>query len=118
MIVLHFAEGTAQHGVLEVAGTIKGGDFAGERLANAEMARAPSDALTESDEAGRNSAFGYGLFAEVNIAFEMDFHRAGEIETALGGSVDARFCGQLDHNLIFLLLQKYQIIGVMSRCTS
>ena len=71
VVVLHGVEGTFEHGVLEVGGTVKGSDAAGEVLADAEVGGAPADELAHADETCRDAGDGLfpGLFGaeEVNL---------------------------------------------------
>jgi hypothetical protein len=83
--------------MLEVGGRFDGGVFAGEVLPDAEVFRAPGDALGEFGEAGGDAADGEGLFAGVDVGDEMDFDAAGEIEAPFDGCVDDGDLFEADH---------------------
>ena len=90
--MLHEAEWPADHAVLKVVRAIHGRDFAREIPANAEVARAPRDALAEIEQTGRDAARGDGRLAPVDVSGEMHLDAAREIEAALNrGANDGKF---------------------------
>jgi hypothetical protein len=105
MIVLHGVEGAVDHGVLEAVRRVVRGDPAGEALADEEMACLPGDGVAEGEQA-RGGVAGprawsrgqrNGRFAEVDVAGEVDFDGAGEVETAFDRSGDQGGFGESDH---------------------
>jgi hypothetical protein len=98
VVVLHGAEGSFDHGVLEVGGAVVGGDLAGEVLGDAEMRGSPADELAEADEAGGDSAD--GLLAGLLGAEEMDLDAAGEVKAALDGGLDEGAEVEFDHDYL------------------
>jgi hypothetical protein len=88
MIMLHGAESSAKHSVLEVVRRVIRSDLRGEPLADEEVARAPGNGVAKSEKASGGAAFSDGLFAEVSVAGQMNFYATGEVEDAGDWSID------------------------------
>ncbi len=102
MIVLHVGKGAAEHGVLEGVGWVESGNSRGKALAYAEVSSLPGHDVSQTHQAGGETAHCDGLLAGVGCADEVNVDGTCKIEDAFDGSLNDGEFVESDHRIEML----------------